>query len=562
LSRTHRSDPRKQPALARLRTSLALCLGAASLSLVAPAHAEDVLDPALVDPASEASSAIAGALTDLTELELVLDPEEMLETEGAQQAEDSGEPVAAPEADVQADEGAVQGETTTREPASEPLEEGGQYQIAARQYHPANINVSVRVLSPGDNGLVSQQNAQRAPEAAQSDPANTNVSVRVLSPGNDGAVGQANGLVDALADAEPEAAPPAAPVTTDESDQGLTPAAGAPPAGTSEWTWVWNWNWDDRDIAPIDIGSLIADPPEQYHGNGQQYQPGDGSSSPSATPSAVAEAAQVQHGTNVADKPEQKFIWNWIWNWNWNRPPQAAFGASSPLADPQPSLPSPGLAEAPPGSPSTVLDEEPEAWDSWIWDELVAVDRLATNLISAVNEQTGVDWGLWFAGMPEELEDAVAPADDAVVSIAPPASAVSPGGISPARPKCSNPSCLPEAPGPLPRAKVAVTPAPPAVVERPEDGHDALTAAPAGPKPSTAKADPEGLLLSLPLQPTGSSTGSQGASASPPGLFFGGLVAVLAALLSLATPGLLRAVSVSSCVRRAKALVLPLERPG
>ncbi len=80
MPRTHRSDPRGQTALVRLRTSLALVLGAASLSLVAPAHAEDVLDPALVDPTSEASSAVAGVLTDLAELELVLEPEQTLET--------------------------------------------------------------------------------------------------------------------------------------------------------------------------------------------------------------------------------------------------------------------------------------------------------------------------------------------------------------------------------------------------------------------------------------------------------------------------------------------------
>jgi hypothetical protein len=103
---------------------------------------------------------------------------------------------------------------------------------SAAQYKPSNTNVSVRVLSPGDGGDVSQSNdasstataantagtTQNAPQtqsggggvqsatqaadtqqkagalsqATQVKPSNSNISVRVLSPGNDGAVTQSN----------------------------------------------------------------------------------------------------------------------------------------------------------------------------------------------------------------------------------------------------------------------------------------------------------------------------------------------------------------------------------
>jgi len=100
------------------------------------------------------------------------------------------------------------------------------------QQEPANRNISVRVLSPGDDGSVSQsntassnataanlnrtdQNAEQAQaggsgtqavgqsamsaqdalalgETIQTEPSNENISVRVLSPGNDGSVSQSN----------------------------------------------------------------------------------------------------------------------------------------------------------------------------------------------------------------------------------------------------------------------------------------------------------------------------------------------------------------------------------
>jgi hypothetical protein len=103
---------------------------------------------------------------------------------------------------------------------------------SSTQLHPSNQNIDVRVLSPGDNGSVSQTNASQAEALAgnankteqtadqtqgggggtqavgqdasnkqkadadakskQVEPTNQNIGVRVLSPGNDGSVKQTN----------------------------------------------------------------------------------------------------------------------------------------------------------------------------------------------------------------------------------------------------------------------------------------------------------------------------------------------------------------------------------
>jgi hypothetical protein len=72
---------------------------------------------------------------------------------------------------------------------------------------PANLNVSVRILSPGDEGPVEQAAAVGG---------NVNVGVRILSPGDTGAVVQiaAPGAGEAASTATPSATrlpPPSRP---------------------------------------------------------------------------------------------------------------------------------------------------------------------------------------------------------------------------------------------------------------------------------------------------------------------------------------------------------------
>lgn len=97
------------------------------------------------------------------------------------------------------------------------------------QTEPTNLNASIRVLNPGDNGHVAQTNDSTATAAAgavggattalpqatstQVDPTNINASVRILSPGDNGRVSQTNdssaaaaaGAAGGQATARPEA---------------------------------------------------------------------------------------------------------------------------------------------------------------------------------------------------------------------------------------------------------------------------------------------------------------------------------------------------------------------
>ena len=110
-------------------------------------------------------------------------------------------------------------------------EQGAVAASSAEQVKPSNSNISVRILSPGDSGSVSQSNAALSSAGAsntattgqsstqtgggsgvqsstqdadthqaalglssakQIEPENSNISVRILSPGNDGSVSQSN----------------------------------------------------------------------------------------------------------------------------------------------------------------------------------------------------------------------------------------------------------------------------------------------------------------------------------------------------------------------------------
>ena len=88
------------------------------------------------------------------------------------------------------------------------------------------------------------------PVAAQQEPANVNVSVRIDSPGDDGAVTQANAAADAEPQQyQPEAAryQPAVPDEPPPAQVDQAPAANVEPA----WEWSWDWSCGDADVAPI-----------------------------------------------------------------------------------------------------------------------------------------------------------------------------------------------------------------------------------------------------------------------------------------------------------------------
>jgi hypothetical protein len=155
----------------------------------------------------------------------------------------------------------------------------------------SNVNVSIRIGSPGDAGAVTQTIATAVAAAAQAAeppatpspapptaaaaavaaatqtaPANLDVSVRIASPGNEGPTTQtikAGTGADAQTQYQPpsdqyQPQQPAAPTTESappatESEPAVTQAPPAPsaiaaPSATTPVGWTWNWTWTCGDI--------------------------------------------------------------------------------------------------------------------------------------------------------------------------------------------------------------------------------------------------------------------------------------------------------------------------
>jgi hypothetical protein len=98
------------------------------------------------------------------------------------------------------------------------------------------------------------------PAAVQQEPANVNVSIRVDSPGDDGPVTQVNVAVGAESGryqpGEPQYQPvvpaPDAPVAAPDPAE-----APATEAGTG-WDWTWNWSCDGATLAPVTLPAGAA----------------------------------------------------------------------------------------------------------------------------------------------------------------------------------------------------------------------------------------------------------------------------------------------------------------
>jgi len=160
----------------------------------------------------------------------------------------------------------------------------------------SNVNVSIRIGSPGDASAVTQTIAtaveaatqsvappatpSAAPAAAaagatQTAPANLDVSVRIASPGNDGPTTQTI-TSGAAADGQTQYQPssdqyqpqqPATPTTESappatQSEPAVTQAPAAPstiaaPSATTPAGWTWNWTWTCGDITGADTTQTI-----------------------------------------------------------------------------------------------------------------------------------------------------------------------------------------------------------------------------------------------------------------------------------------------------------------
>ncbi len=157
------------------------------------------------------------------------------------------------------------------EAAVEPVEQ------AAQQVQPVNVNISVRVDSPGDNGAVTQINAA----VSETLPVSTAPDVRYQEPEQQ--------YHDPLAAGDAPVAP-AAP-----ADAAPAPDSPMTPADSWDWTWtwscgdvmsptivlpadylqqIWNWNWNWNCGANTSVnGNSGSQSPPQYQPTTSQYQP-------------------------------------------------------------------------------------------------------------------------------------------------------------------------------------------------------------------------------------------------------------------------------------------------
>ena len=149
--------------------------------------------------------------------------------------------------------------------------------------------------------VIPAPDAPPAPDVAQTAPTNINVSVRVNSPGDNGLVEQANAALATVAGAATAIAPqyqpdppqyqaPIPAAATPTADQAPQTAAAEPAQATDGWNWNWEWNCGDGipEIAvPPEVGTQnwiwnwdwncgASDPlPTNTSGESTpQYQPG------------------------------------------------------------------------------------------------------------------------------------------------------------------------------------------------------------------------------------------------------------------------------------------------
>jgi hypothetical protein len=371
--------------------------------------------------------------------------------------------------------------------ASDRTGGGGTANASATQTSPNNVNVVVRVGSPGDNGGVTQQNSvgatagpktttQQAGTTASSTPGQTdqvvstvnggadvtntanvsqqlvqtqdgngpnvtttgiepsdpspvstigsatatqtgaqniNVSIRVGSPGSDANVSQQNG---ATATGTSDALSVVA--VTGGSNLDLSVVIPGSTGNTPGSVWSWNWLWTSDGTPAAKATASSAAPTGDASWSWLWTPPAAGATS--GTAGAVASTA----GSSAPTPPAGQFSWNWIWktpdgqtwsltqtracectwtwtwNWDWSAgAPSRAPAAAAPIAGaPAGDAPAATTTDTPPAPPSVVYDEGPVSQTNTVTAVAAASADVTVTTLLAGN-QVGVDPAL-------ELQDA------------------------------------------------------------------------------------------------------------------------------------------------------------
>jgi hypothetical protein len=186
---------------------------------------------------------------------------------------------------------------------------------------------------------------QPAPEPAvvQQEPANVNVSIRVESPGDDGAVTQANAA--AAAEEPPQYRPEAPQYRPAEPD--AAPAAAAPAAG-DEPTWEWSWTWSCADVptGPVPVPAGAAT--QVWIWNWNWNCGGDGAQTPDNRP----ESPQGYRPATVQYRPVNINVSIRVNSPGNNGPVVQTNVAVAVSVPPLPTPPVPALAQPPAAPPA------------------------------------------------------------------------------------------------------------------------------------------------------------------------------------------------------------------
>jgi hypothetical protein len=265
-----------------------------------------------------------------------------------------------------------------------------------------NTNVDVRVLSPGNDGAVTQadaapgvisagvgpditssgnpastggssstdgsatsattpQSAIEPTDVAGSQGANTNVSVRVLSPGDDGPVTQVNGSGEA------------------------SPSAGVDPQSSPS------------DSITGETTSSQADSP-QYHNSNSQAQSSDSSSE---EPwywqwTLTSNCADINDSISTETGDPKSLDWHWQWQWNWScdgtgtSTDTTGRNERSLPSDPSGSTADSSTGQSEPGPTATTA--QPDGTWSWTWNFVLCGSETTVARTAASGTPLTWDW--------------------------------------------------------------------------------------------------------------------------------------------------------------------------
>lgn len=227
--------------------------------------------------------------------------------------------------------------------------------VSISQSDGGSLDVSVRVLSPGDDTSSGHEGAgaavisgQSGPDTTEgmgtleSEPTNTNVSVRVLSSGDNGAVHQNDGPRDA--DGTSKGGAP----TTDEAGIGDAPSSTSDAGGT---------------------GSIPTGDSTQYHPGDSRYQSASQSDSSPWDWIWILNVDCVGNVTSASTETGVQSSEDWAWNWRWEWGCEASDDPAIDDIDPSANAP-PRATSAPTTDaewPSDLSTQSTQSGDAWLW---------------------------------------------------------------------------------------------------------------------------------------------------------------------------------------------------